>query len=55
MLSNPDFNLCLTGPRNAEEMDEALAALDGGPLAPEENERIRRMGKYLYQRAIRKG
>jgi len=55
VLSNPDFNLCMTGPANAAEMDEALAALDEGPLSPEEGERIRRLGKYLYAKAFRKG
>ena len=55
VLSNPDLNVCMTGPANAAEMDEALAALDEGPLSPEENERIRRLGKYVYDRALRKG
>ena len=55
VLSNSDFNVCMTGPKNAEEMDEALAALDEGPLSPEESQRIRRLGKHLYDRAIRKG
>jgi aryl-alcohol dehydrogenase-like predicted oxidoreductase len=55
VLSNPNFNVCMTGPGNAAEMDEALAALDEGPLGHEENERIRRLGKYLYERALRKG
>lgn len=55
VLSNPDFNACMTGPRNAAEMDEALAALDEGPLSPEESERIRRLGQHVYQRALRKG
>jgi aryl-alcohol dehydrogenase-like predicted oxidoreductase len=55
VLSNPDFNLCMTGPKNAEQMDEALAALDEGPLSPEENERIRRLGRHLYAKALRKG
>jgi aryl-alcohol dehydrogenase-like predicted oxidoreductase len=55
VLSNPDFNLCMTGPKNAEQLDEALAALDEGPLSPEENERIRRLGSHLYAKAFRKG
>lgn len=55
VLSNPDFNVCMTGPANAAEMDEALAALDEGPLSPEEHERIRRLGKYVYDKALRKG
>jgi aryl-alcohol dehydrogenase-like predicted oxidoreductase len=55
VLSNPDFNVCMTGPKDAAEMDEALAALDEGPLSPEENERIRRFGKHVYDHALRKG
>ena len=55
VLSNPDFNLCMTGPSNAQHMDEALAALDEGPLSPEENTRIRGLGSYLYGKALRKG
>jgi hypothetical protein len=55
VLSNPDFNVCMTGPGNAAEMDEALAALDEGPLSPEENERVRRLGKHLYGQALHKG
>jgi aryl-alcohol dehydrogenase-like predicted oxidoreductase len=55
VLSNPDFNLCMTGPRNAAQMDEALAALDEGPLSAEENARVRRLGKHVYDHAMRKG
>jgi hypothetical protein len=36
-------------------MDEALAALEAGPLAPDEHERIRRLGKLLYEKSLRKG
>jgi hypothetical protein len=36
-------------------MDEALAALDEGPLSSEESQRIRRLGKYVYDHALRKG
>jgi aryl-alcohol dehydrogenase-like predicted oxidoreductase len=55
VLSNPDINVCMTGPNSGEQMDEALAALDEGPLSPEENERIRRLGSHLYAKAFRKG
>jgi aryl-alcohol dehydrogenase-like predicted oxidoreductase len=55
VLSNPDFNVCMTGPKNAAEMGEALAALDEGPLSPEENERVRHLGANLYAKAFRKG
>jgi predicted aldo/keto reductase-like oxidoreductase len=54
-LSNPDVDVCMTGPKNRFEMDEALATLDEGPLSPEEDLRIRRIGQYVYQRGFRKG
>jgi len=50
VLSNPDFNVCMTGPGNSAEMDEALAALDEGPLSPEEDARIRRIGNFVRGR-----
>jgi aryl-alcohol dehydrogenase-like predicted oxidoreductase len=51
VLSNPDFNVCICGPKNAAEMDEALEALDAGPLAPEEAERIRAVGRHVHAHA----
>jgi aryl-alcohol dehydrogenase-like predicted oxidoreductase len=51
VLSNPDFNLCMSGPRNAHEMKEVLAALDEGPVSPEETERFRRVGRFVYEHA----
>jgi aryl-alcohol dehydrogenase-like predicted oxidoreductase len=56
VLSNPQFNVCMSGPRNATELSEALATLDEGPLSTEEMERVRSVGAYvraqrtLYQR-----
>jgi aryl-alcohol dehydrogenase-like predicted oxidoreductase len=47
VLSNPDFNVCMTGPKNEKEMNEALAAISDGPLTPEENDRFRRIGAYV--------
>ncbi len=29
-------------------MDEAISALEGGPLEPEERERIERIGAFIY-------
>jgi aryl-alcohol dehydrogenase-like predicted oxidoreductase len=55
VLSNPDFNVCMTGPKNAAEMDEALATLDDGPLSVEENARIRGIGIHVYDGAFNKG
>lgn len=44
VLSNPDFNVCMTGPSDAAQMREALSALDAGPLTSEEMTRARRVG-----------
>ncbi len=48
VLSNPNFNVCMAGPKNPEELEEALAALDEGPLTNEEDERIRRIGRFVH-------
>ena len=48
VLSNPDFNVCMTGPKDAAQMDEALKALDDGPLSAEEDARFRRIGKHVH-------
>jgi aryl-alcohol dehydrogenase-like predicted oxidoreductase len=47
VLSNPDFNVCMSGPKNAAELEEALAALDEGPLSAEEMARVRRIGEHV--------
>ncbi len=52
VLSNPDFNVCMTGPRDDAEMDEALAALAEGPLSPEEDARLRRVGRFVREHAV---
>jgi aryl-alcohol dehydrogenase-like predicted oxidoreductase len=54
VLSNPDFDVCLCGPANDAEMEEALAALDEGPLDPDEASRIRAVGRFVHARAWRK-
>ncbi len=53
VLSNPDFNLCMTGPRDATELTEALAALEEGPLSHEEERHVRTIGQHVRaQRSI---
>jgi len=52
VLSNPAFEVCMTGPKNAAEMDEALTALEAGPLTPEEDARIRRIGLHVSGKAV---
>ncbi len=47
-LSNPAVDLVLCGPANAEQMDEAISALERGPLETDERERIERIGDHVY-------
>jgi aryl-alcohol dehydrogenase-like predicted oxidoreductase len=54
VLSNPDFDVCICGPRTDAEMDEALAALDEGPLSPDEERRIRAVGRWVYEHGLRR-
>jgi aryl-alcohol dehydrogenase-like predicted oxidoreductase len=51
VLSNPDFNVCMTGPKNDAEMEEALAALGEGPLSQDEATRIRGIGRFVHEHA----
>ena len=48
-LSHSAVDMVLCGPANAAQMDDALAALERGPLAPDERERLERIGAQLYQ------
>src|SRR5204863_8624468 len=43
-LTNPAANVVLAGPRDRAELDEAMAALDRGPLDPDEMAWMRRVG-----------
>lgn len=47
-LTHPRVDLCITGPKNARQMDEALRTLESPPLSDEELERIRRIGDYVH-------
>jgi hypothetical protein len=42
--------MVLCGPKNREQMQEALAALEAGPLTPAEMERMHRIGDHIYGR-----
>lgn len=50
VLSNPHVDACWTGPRNAAELDQALAALDAGPMTGEEIAWMRRVGVAVRDR-----
>ncbi len=47
VLSHPAVDVCMTGPRNQEQMRQALRVLDLGPLGEEELERMRKIGNYV--------
>ncbi|MCP3875560.1 MAG: hypothetical protein GY699_20700 [Desulfobacteraceae bacterium] len=50
-LSNPNVNICLTGPKNIHQMQSALTSLDLGPLGAKDLERIKTIGDYVHQHA----
>ena len=47
-LSHPAIDMVLCGPANAEQMDQAIAALERGPLEDDERQHIERIGGFLY-------
>jgi aryl-alcohol dehydrogenase-like predicted oxidoreductase len=49
VLSNPNVDVCLTGPSSAERLEQNLKALEGGPLSEEEMERIVRIGDHIHR------
>jgi predicted aldo/keto reductase-like oxidoreductase len=48
VLTHPTVDVCITGPKNTRQMQEALKALDLGPLSEEEMVRVRRIGDYVH-------
>lgn len=49
-LSHPAVDVVLCGPRDRDQMQEAIAALGAGPLTEDEMGRMRRIGDYVYGR-----
>ena len=47
-LSDPRVDMVLAGPASDAQFQAALEALDGGPLAPHEQERMRRIGAHVH-------
>lgn len=47
-LSNPHIDVALTGPRNVVELRENLAAIEKGPLSPEEMVFLREFGRAVH-------
>ncbi|MYD42951.1 MAG: hypothetical protein F4W90_03555 [Gammaproteobacteria bacterium] len=47
-LSPQAIDMVICGPGSAAQMQEAISALEAGPLEEDERERIERIGKHLY-------
>jgi aryl-alcohol dehydrogenase-like predicted oxidoreductase len=50
VLTRPEIDVCMTGPANAAQMEEALEALRLGPMSEEELAWMRRVGDAIYRR-----
>ncbi len=48
VLSNTAVDVCMCGPKNTDQMREALRTLELGPLEGEELERMRKIGDYVH-------
>jgi aryl-alcohol dehydrogenase-like predicted oxidoreductase len=47
VLSNPEVDVCMTGPSDAARMEEALEALRRGPMSEDELAWMRRVGRAV--------
>jgi predicted aldo/keto reductase-like oxidoreductase len=47
-ISRPEVDMCLAGPKDVEQMKQALAALEQGPMDEEELAWMRRVGDQIY-------
>jgi aryl-alcohol dehydrogenase-like predicted oxidoreductase len=48
VLSNPSVDVCMTGPATAAQAEEALRAIDAGPMNEEELAWMRRVGNHIH-------
>jgi predicted aldo/keto reductase-like oxidoreductase len=48
VMAHPAVDVCMTGPKNSEEMRQALKALQLGPMTEDELERVRRIGDHVH-------
>ena len=52
VLSHPAVDICMSGPKNLEQMTEALKTLGRGPMHEDELVRLRKIGDHI-SRAVR--
>ena len=46
-MTNPSIDVCVTGPKDAGQLDQALQALDRGPMSHDELAWMRRVGAHV--------
>jgi aryl-alcohol dehydrogenase-like predicted oxidoreductase len=51
VLGSPEVQVCMSGPADDAQMDEALDAWNKGPLDAEEEARVRRIGTHVHDTA----
>ena len=49
-LRNPAVDVCLSGPKNRKELQEALRTLNSPPMSDQEMEWMRRIGATVYKK-----
>jgi aryl-alcohol dehydrogenase-like predicted oxidoreductase len=52
-MSDDHVDVCVTGPKNAEELDEALQAIERGPMSADELAWMKRVGAAVRDGAKR--
>ena len=50
VLSHPKVHVACCGPSNMEQLEQNLECLEQGPMEGEELERMRRIGRYVYEK-----
>ena len=57
VLSNPAVDVCMCGPKNADQMRAALPALELGALNEDDMARMKRIGDHIHRssKIIRQG
>ncbi|MGD9079404.1 MAG: hypothetical protein PVG96_08690 [Desulfobacterales bacterium] len=53
VLSNPNVDICMCGPRDRSQMQEALRSLELGPLSEDELARVKKIGDYVHEHSAR--
>jgi aryl-alcohol dehydrogenase-like predicted oxidoreductase len=48
VISHPSVDVCMSGPKNMEEMRQALEALQLGPMSNDELKRVQHIGDHVH-------